>query len=262
MIDPALRFSVGQCCRYLRTFYISRMIFIPSNTRCISCTEANTLLKLTDSSLAYRVPSTIQRTWADPNNLLSNHSELLPSWAQTDRRRHCFADLFCIYGLRDSIHDMDKRARISAVYNIFAMRCCFLHLDCTKAVTKHSPRKSGTLRLTSADIDNNMRMIFYPAVIGWTLLGVWITNLENTNEFYWKKKRRCHDTIQKIVAVFLFSHSPSIESPGSNKKVEMADMMRSNGRIYVVVAVMLTIFNWSCVIHCEVSTEKFEAGKR
>jgi len=28
------------------------------------------------------------------------------------------------------------------------------------------------------DIDSNMRMVFYPAVIGWTLLGVWIATLK------------------------------------------------------------------------------------
>jgi heme exporter protein C len=26
-------------------------------------------------------------------------------------------------------------------------------------------------------MDNGMRMIFYPAIIGWTLLGVWVTSL-------------------------------------------------------------------------------------
>jgi CcmD family protein len=33
----------------------------------------------------------------------------------------------------------------------------------------------------------------------------------------------------------------SVISFGQNNKVEMADLMRSNGRIYVVVAVVLTI---------------------
>jgi heme exporter protein C len=27
------------------------------------------------------------------------------------------------------------------------------------------------------DIDARMRMVFYPAVLGWTLLGFWIANL-------------------------------------------------------------------------------------
>jgi heme exporter protein C len=28
------------------------------------------------------------------------------------------------------------------------------------------------------DIDAGMRIVFYPAVIGWTLLGVWITTIK------------------------------------------------------------------------------------
>jgi heme exporter protein C len=27
------------------------------------------------------------------------------------------------------------------------------------------------------DLNSNMRMIFYPSIIGWTLLGVWLINL-------------------------------------------------------------------------------------
>jgi heme exporter protein C len=27
------------------------------------------------------------------------------------------------------------------------------------------------------DLDNRMRMVFYPAIIGWTLLGFWIAGL-------------------------------------------------------------------------------------
>jgi heme exporter protein C len=27
------------------------------------------------------------------------------------------------------------------------------------------------------DLDNRMRMVFYPAIIGWTMLGFWIANL-------------------------------------------------------------------------------------
>ena len=44
-----------------------------------------------------------------------------------------------------------------------------------------------------------------------------------------------------IVATFVFL-IPFILFAQSNGKVEMADTMRSNGRIYVVVAVILAIF--------------------
>jgi len=48
--------------------------------------------------------------------------------------------------------------------------------------------------------------------------------------------------LKKITVVFLLSVLSlfAVAQDGA-KKVEMADLMRSNGRIYVVVAVMLTI---------------------
>jgi len=40
------------------------------------------------------------------------------------------------------------------------------------------PGQEGNPALNYNDIDGRMRMVFYPAVIGWTLLGVWITTLK------------------------------------------------------------------------------------
>jgi hypothetical protein len=48
--------------------------------------------------------------------------------------------------------------------------------------------------------------------------------------------------MKKITALFLLlAVSIITQAQDGTKKVEMADFMRSNGRIYVVVAVMLTI---------------------
>lgn len=48
--------------------------------------------------------------------------------------------------------------------------------------------------------------------------------------------------LRKLTAVFLLlTLSLLTKAQDGTKKVEMADLMRSNGRIYVVVAVMLTI---------------------
>ncbi|MBS1919531.1 MAG: CcmD family protein [Bacteroidetes bacterium] len=41
--------------------------------------------------------------------------------------------------------------------------------------------------------------------------------------------------------LFLLALSITVLGQGENQTVQMADLMRSNGRIYVVVAVMLTI---------------------
>ncbi|MFZ1305292.1 MAG: ABC transporter permease, partial [Ferruginibacter sp.] len=37
---------------------------------------------------------------------------------------------------------------------------------------------SGNPALNFTDVDSRLRMIFYPAIIGWTLLGVWIATLK------------------------------------------------------------------------------------
>jgi heme exporter protein C len=35
----------------------------------------------------------------------------------------------------------------------------------------------GNPGINGADLDATMRMVFYPAAIGWALLGIWITTL-------------------------------------------------------------------------------------
>jgi len=83
--------------------------------------------------------------------------------------------------LRNSILDIDKRAKISAVYNIFAY---FIYLPLIMILPRmveslHPGGKGvqGNPGLNGADLDPAMRLVFWPAVLGWTLLGVWITSL-------------------------------------------------------------------------------------
>ncbi|MEO6720367.1 MAG: ABC transporter permease [Ferruginibacter sp.] len=92
-----------------------------------------------------------------------------------------------IYGayfvLRGSFTDIDKRARISAVYNIFAFAMLFPSIwIIPRLVGSLHPgapgSESGNPALNFKDIDSRLRMVFYPAIIGWTLLGVWIATLK------------------------------------------------------------------------------------
>lgn len=92
-----------------------------------------------------------------------------------------------IYGayfvLRGSFTDLDKRARVSAVYNIFAFAMLFPSIwIIPRIVGSLHPgapgSDSGNPALNFKDIDSRLRMVFYPAVIGWTLLGVWISMLK------------------------------------------------------------------------------------
>jgi heme exporter protein C len=80
--------------------------------------------------------------------------------------------------LRMSISDIDKRARISAVFNIFAFALLIpLTYIIPRMVDSLHPGSASTPGFASKDTDDNMKMVFYPAMIGWTLLSVWIFTL-------------------------------------------------------------------------------------
>lgn len=83
--------------------------------------------------------------------------------------------------LRNSMTDLDKRGRVAAVYNIFAY---FIYIPMILILPRlveslHPGGKGveGNPGLNGGDLDPAMRMVFWPAVLGWTLLGVWITTL-------------------------------------------------------------------------------------
>lgn len=85
---------------------------------------------------------------------------------------------FAYLVLRSSFDDDQKRARISAVYNIFAFAIFIPLIFVLPRLTDSlHPGNGGNPGLAPADTNNAMRIVFYPAIIGWTLLGVWITSL-------------------------------------------------------------------------------------
>jgi heme exporter protein C len=81
--------------------------------------------------------------------------------------------------LRNSVTDLDKRARIAAVYNIFAFAMLFPTLwIIPRMVESLHPGGMGNPAFNTEDIDTRMRVIYwFGAVPGWTLIGVWMTSL-------------------------------------------------------------------------------------
>lgn len=80
--------------------------------------------------------------------------------------------------LRSSFEDPEKRARIAAVYNIFAFVALIPLIYVIPRLTDSlHPGAGGNPALGGEDLDSTMRMIFYPVIIGWTLLGYWIASL-------------------------------------------------------------------------------------
>jgi heme exporter protein C len=85
---------------------------------------------------------------------------------------------FAYFLLRKSIDDEQKRARISAVYSIFAFALMTVFIFILPRLTDSlHPGNGGNPAFNQYDLDNKMRMIFYPAVIGWILLAFWIGDL-------------------------------------------------------------------------------------
>lgn len=80
--------------------------------------------------------------------------------------------------LRSSIEDREKRARISAVYSIFAYSMMVVFILILPRLTDSlHPGNGGNPGFSSYDLDSRMRMVFYPAIIGWTLLALWIAEV-------------------------------------------------------------------------------------
>ena len=80
--------------------------------------------------------------------------------------------------LRASFQDPDRRAVLSAAYNVFAFVMLIPLLFVIPRMTDSlHPGSGGNPAMGGEDLDNTMRMVFYPAVIGWTLIGLWIAQL-------------------------------------------------------------------------------------
>ncbi|WP_226391198.1 cytochrome c biogenesis protein CcsA [Penaeicola halotolerans] len=81
--------------------------------------------------------------------------------------------------LRNSLEDRQQRARIGAVYNIFAFAALIPLLFVLPRLTDSlHPGNGGNPGFNAYDLDSKLRLVFYPAIIGWTLLGVWMSTLK------------------------------------------------------------------------------------
>lgn len=86
--------------------------------------------------------------------------------------------------LRFSIDDEMKRARISAVYNVFAFVMMNVFIMILPRLTDSlHPGNGGNPAFGKYDLNDSMRMVFYPAVIGWVLFSYWLFEIKNRISF-------------------------------------------------------------------------------
>lgn len=118
-------------------------------------------------------------TWADPNNPAYASFSSIAREPKLIGTAIALLIYFAYLILRDSMNDIDKRARISGVYNIFAFAMLFPSIwIIPRILPSLHPGNDGNPAMNIKDVSPEMRMVFYPAVIGWTLLGVWISTLK------------------------------------------------------------------------------------
>lgn len=86
---------------------------------------------------------------------------------------------FAYLVLRNSLTDVFQRAKIGAVYSIFAFAAFIPLIFILPRLTDSlHPGSGGNPGFNAYDLDSKLRMVFYPAIIGWALLGTWISTLK------------------------------------------------------------------------------------
>lgn len=104
------------------------------------------------------------------------------TWWTTDIKLNMAALSMMIYlaymVLRASIDDLDRKRRIAAAYNIFALVAIIPLIFVLPRLTDSlHPGNGGNPAFGSDDMDNALRLVFYPSVLAFMLLGLWLASL-------------------------------------------------------------------------------------
>ena len=86
---------------------------------------------------------------------------------------------FSYFVLSHSIKDESKKGKISSVYNVFAFAMLIPLIFILPRLTDSlHPGNGGNPGFNVYDLDSKLRIVFYPAVVGFILLGIWITDIK------------------------------------------------------------------------------------
>lgn len=90
----------------------------------------------------------------------------------------CMLIYLAYFFLRKSISDEEQRRRIAAVYNIFAYSLLIPLLFILPRLSDSlHPGSGGNPGFNAYDLDSNLRLVFYFAIVGWTMLGFWLATI-------------------------------------------------------------------------------------
>ena len=88
--------------------------------------------------------------------------------------------------LRNSFEDEIQKARISSVYNVFAFFSMIALIFILPRMSQDSlhPGNGGNPGFNFYDLDSKLRLVFYPAIVGWTLYGAWMASIRIRYEIF------------------------------------------------------------------------------
>ena len=94
-----------------------------------------------------------------------------------------FIGLLIYFGyfiLRNSIEDESKKAKVSSVYSVFAFSMLIPLIFILPRLTDSlHPGNGGNPGFNVYDLNSQLRIVFYPAVIGFICLGLWIADVKH-----------------------------------------------------------------------------------
>ncbi len=131
------------------------------------------------------------------------------TWGQAwtnDPKLNGVAAGMAMYGgywlLQKSVNDPEKAARLAAVYNVFVFPLFIALIYVMPKLSQFSihPGSGESVNFKSYNKTNNMEVVFYPAVIGWTLLFVWIAELRSRYQLIRIQKENEENTSRHIIS--------------------------------------------------------------
>ncbi|MEL6843381.1 MAG: cytochrome c biogenesis protein CcsA [Bacteroidota bacterium] len=105
------------------------------------------------------------------------------------------------YLLRNSIEDPEQKAKVSAVYNIFAFMTLIPLFFIIPRILQglHPTADGGDVLFKREGMNSLLRMILYPGMLGFILMGIWIYEVRSRTSllhFRWQEWRSNRDYAQ------------------------------------------------------------------